>query len=236
MQQRQRFYDFAVIHEMKQQSPRGEMSSPDGELKGRPEDNAWRDKENEYSPFHKVLFIANYSGVLHTVPAWKWERHRFTSLQQRINTAEVKCEGCSITIAIYHSLTYSRRSLQTHFLHNLFCFSFCLWQDHQCVRLRSNILMFQPWIHNRECYCSFVWAWVISLFDWMTTCFFLPEWAITHWVWLLYVRHCVSNVWIYNSIMHHTHFKSLMHKVSCTLSHLITCSRVLWQPTFTFVF
>lgn len=143
--------------------------------KGRPEDNAWRDKKNEFSPFHKVLFIGNYSQVPQTVSAWKWEWHHFTSLQANINTAEVNVRAVRSQPLIHDCQTLSPCSLQTYFLHNLFPSSLIC----QCVHLHSNALMFPPWIatvHSRGCHWSFHWTGLcglISVLAWMTL--FLPD-------------------------------------------------------------
>lgn len=88
--------------------------------KERPKDNAQRDKKNEFSPFHKVLFIGNYSQVLQTVYTWKKGWHHFTSPQARINKAEVNVR------AVQSQLSPILRCsiIQTQFLHNLFPCSF----------------------------------------------------------------------------------------------------------------
>ena len=69
---------------------------------------------------------------------------------------------------------------------NIFCtISFCCSFVCRCAHLRSNVLMLLPWIHNRECQCSFRSAClcVIAALDWITerTTFSSCPRAIREW-------------------------------------------------------
>lgn len=73
--------------------------------RGRPKDSPWRDKTNEFSPFHKVLFIGNYSQVRTWDAGCGGGEWHSPSLLMRINgRGEHEC--CSITTMIL-SLTVS---------------------------------------------------------------------------------------------------------------------------------
>lgn len=213
------------------------MSSPDGELKGRPEDNALKRQEKWIQSISQGAVYCQLQSSTSHCPCLEV---RATPLH--FSSAEDK-HGRGEMWGLFHHNRYPPFSdLQSPEPQNTFFCTICFAFPFVCDKIIS-VCAYGAifWCSNHEYTTENV---TVHLSEPESFLF------LTGWLGWLFVSSCLNEpshtgcdycmyctVWaMYESTTALCIKHILMHKVSCTFSHLITCSWVLRQPTVMFVF